>query len=65
MKSVNEILRLRRLQRLRLADVSRLARARDSFRPFIVAADWRPGAALDSAGLAARLAPAPRQLSLF
>ncbi|MBX9759975.1 MAG: putative DNA modification/repair radical SAM protein [Beijerinckiaceae bacterium] len=64
-KSVNEILRLRRLQRLRLSDVTRLARSRESFRPFIVATDWRPGAALDSARLAERLAPAPRQLSLF
>ena len=64
-KSVNEIVRLRRLQRLRLADVTRLARARESFRPFIVATDWRPGSALDSARLAERLAPAPRQLSLF
>jgi predicted DNA-binding helix-hairpin-helix protein len=64
-KSVNEILRLRRLQGLRIADVTRLARSRESFKPFIVTNDWRPGATLDSAALPRKLASAPQQLSLF
>jgi putative DNA modification/repair radical SAM protein len=64
-KSVNAIVRLRRHQTLRITDVTRLARSRESFRPFIVAADWRPAAALDSAHLASRLRAKPQQLSLF
>jgi len=64
-KTVNEILRLRRLQKLRIDDVSKLTRSRAAFRPFVTALDWRPGATLDSAQLAARLAPKPQQLSLF
>ncbi|MFN3892246.1 MAG: putative DNA modification/repair radical SAM protein [Beijerinckiaceae bacterium] len=64
-KSVTEILRLRRLQRLRIADLTRLSRSRDVFRPFVVAADWRPASALDDAHLGARLRGKPQQLSLF
>lgn len=64
-KSVNEIIRLRRLQRLRIADVTRLARSRASFRPFIVTSDWSPTAALDAAHLGERLRAKPQQLSLF
>jgi predicted DNA-binding helix-hairpin-helix protein len=64
-KSVNAIVRLRRHQTLRITDVTLLARSRESFRPFIVAADWRPAAALDSAHLASRLRAKPQQLSLF
>ena len=43
----------------------RLAGTLKTVRPFIVTADWTPGASLDAAGLRARLEPAPRQLSLF
>jgi putative DNA modification/repair radical SAM protein len=64
-KSVNEIVRMRRLQRLRIADVARLARSRESFKPFLFTPDWRPGAQLDSAHLAQRLRAKPQQLSLF
>jgi putative DNA modification/repair radical SAM protein len=64
-KSVDRLIRLRRLKRITLEDVRRLSRSLTSVRPFIVAADWSPGAATDAADLRARLAPEPEQLSLF
>jgi putative DNA modification/repair radical SAM protein len=66
-KSVEKILRMRRVATLRLSDVARLTRSFKVLRPFIVTRDWTPGARLDAGGLAARLAPtpAPAQLSLF
>jgi putative DNA modification/repair radical SAM protein len=55
-RTVDRMLRLRRLKRLRLADVQRLCRTLEKIKPFIVADDWSPG----------RLADAePEQLSLF
>ncbi len=64
-RSVDRILAMRPLRRLRLEDVGRLARSLAILRHFIVAADWRPGAMLDSERLRAHLAPKPQQLSLF
>ena len=46
-----KILSTRRHHRLRLADVARIAGTIDKLRPFIVAADWTPGAALDDTKL--------------
>jgi putative DNA modification/repair radical SAM protein len=64
-RSVNTILRVRRLTTLRLADVAKLAHSMKTVQRFIAALDWHPGAMLDGADLSAALAPAPRQLSLF
>jgi predicted DNA-binding helix-hairpin-helix protein len=64
-RSVDSLIRLRRLKRVTLDDVRRLARSLKAVKPFIIADDWRPGAATDAADLRARLAPEPRQLSLF
>ena len=44
---------------------ARLTTSVRKIRPFVAALDWHPGASLDAPGLAARLQPAPRQLSLF
>ncbi len=64
-RSVDRILSMRRLRSLRLEDVGRLARSLKVLRPFIVAADWRPGGALDAERLKAQLAPKPEQLALL
>lgn len=63
--SVNRLLQTRRHHRLRLDDVARIAGSIDKVRPFVEAADWTPGGALDDARLKARLTPQPAQLSLF
>ncbi|MBX9741767.1 MAG: putative DNA modification/repair radical SAM protein [Beijerinckiaceae bacterium] len=67
-KSVEKMIRMRRLAALRLADVARLTKSLKNMRPFIATLDWHPGASTDSAGLVARVTPrivAPQQLSLF
>ena len=64
-KSVNAILRVRRLTTLRMADIAKLAHSVKSVQRFISALDWHPGALLDRNDLAQSLAPAPAQLSLF
>jgi putative DNA modification/repair radical SAM protein len=66
-KSVDRILQVRRLKRLTLEDIRRLARTVEKLRPFIVTADWTPGGLTDRADLRARLPSAaqPRQLELF
>ncbi|MBS0294805.1 MAG: putative DNA modification/repair radical SAM protein [Proteobacteria bacterium] len=60
-KSVDRILDLRRHKRVTLTDVAKLCRGIAAVRPFLVAADWSPGALTDSAGLRARLIPAARR----
>ena len=50
---------------LTLEDVRRLSRGLEKLKPFIVTADWRPGALTDRADLRDRVAPPPEQLSLF
>jgi len=64
-KSVDKLIGVRRYKTLRLEDVARVTRGLERVRPFLIAADWRPGALTDRADLRARLAPAPQQLSLF
>jgi putative DNA modification/repair radical SAM protein len=64
-KSVDKIISVRRYKTLRLEDVGRLTRGLERVRPFLVAADWTPGALLDRGDLRGRLTPAPQQLSLF
>jgi len=60
---VDRIIAARRHSRLRLADVARLTSAIRRVRPFIVTADWRPGALLDDARLRQRLTAKPQQLA--
>jgi predicted DNA-binding helix-hairpin-helix protein len=64
-KSVGRILGARRHKRLRYDDLARIGAQMKKAQPFVTAADWSPGAATDSAGLRARFAPPPEQLSLF
>ena len=64
-KAVGRILESRRHQRLRLDDLKRVAGSLARCRPFVVAADWQPGAMLDAERLRARLVSSPRQLDLF
>lgn len=62
-RAVDRILDVRRFKRLELADVKRLSRGVEKLKPFLVCADWSPGALTDSAGLPERVRP--RQLELF
>ena len=64
-RSVDRLIALRRLKRITLEDVRRLSRGLSKLKPFIVTADWRPGALTDRADLREHLAPAPKQLDLF
>ena len=64
-KGVERLLATRRFKRLTLEDVKRLCGGVKTARPFIVTADWTPGALTDRMDLRARLAPPPEQLSLF
>jgi putative DNA modification/repair radical SAM protein len=64
-KAVDRILQVRRFKRLELADIRRLSRGIEKLKPFLVAADWSPGALTDRADLRQRMAPEPEQLGLF
>ena len=63
-RGVDRILQARTQTRLTLDDVKRVCGSVKRAKPFIVTADWTPGAATDGAGLRASLI-APEQLSLF
>ncbi len=63
--SVERLIALRRHKRVRLEDVRRLCRNITKVKPFVVCADWSPGALTDSADLKPTPPEAPRQLSLF
>lgn len=64
-RAVDQILELRRLKRITLADVKRLSRGIARLKPFVVTDDWRPGALADAADLRARFVSPPQQLELF
>jgi putative DNA modification/repair radical SAM protein len=64
-RTVDRILSSRRSGRLRLDDLARLGGALTRATPFIVTADYHPGASLDDTRLQQKLAPKPEQLSLF
>ncbi len=64
-KSADRLISARRHRRLRMEDLARLRLSLVKLAPFIVTADHTPGALLDSHRLAARLTPAPTQLSLI
>ena len=65
LKAVTRILQSRRVRRLRVADLLRLHVPLKRVLPFVLLADHQPGASLDAATLASRLAPAPAQPGLF
>ncbi|MDZ4318506.1 MAG: putative DNA modification/repair radical SAM protein, partial [Phenylobacterium sp.] len=50
-RSVDRMLTARKLTRLSLADVKRLARNLEKLKPFVTASDWSPGALTDRADL--------------
>ena len=62
LRGTQKILSARRYRRLRLDDVKTLTRSVSKMLPFMVTADWSPGALTDSADLRARFAPPPEQL---
>lgn len=64
-RTVDRIVAARRIHPLRLADLARLTGGLKRALPFIVTADHRPTRLLDRADLRDRLAPRPKQLSLF
>ncbi len=64
-RSVDRMIAARKLTRLSLADVKRLARNLEKLKPFVTASDWSPGALTDRIDLRDRFAPPPEQLSLF
>jgi len=64
-KTVGRILTARRNGVLRYADLLRMGAIMSKAQPFVTLPDWTPGALTDSAGLRARFAPPPEQLSLF
>jgi len=64
-KTVGRILATRTHRTLRHDDLARMGAAMKKARAFITLKDWTPGALTDSAGLRARFAPPPEQLSLF
>ena len=64
-QTVDRLLAARRVRRLRHADLARLHVPLKKVLPFVEAADYRPGRALDAADLAAQFTPPPVQRSLF
>jgi putative DNA modification/repair radical SAM protein len=64
-KTVSALIKARRHRRLRLDDVGRLTRSATKLSPFIVAADWQPGALLDGQILPGLVRAASEQLELF
>lgn len=64
-RTVQRILATRRHRTIRWDDLKRMGANLRNARAFITLPDWSPGALTDSAGLRARFAPPPEQLSLF
>ena len=64
-KSVDRIISARRHRSVRMDDLARLRLPVGKLASFVVTTDHTPRAALDSAGLAARLTPRPTQLALL
>ncbi len=64
-KTADRLIAARRHRRMRMDDLARLRLPVAKLMPFVAAADHHPGATLDSAQLAGRLAPKARQLALL
>lgn len=60
-RAADKLIAARRFTRLTLADLGRVTRGVEKMKPFILAADWTPGAAGDGETVAAQ----PEQLRLF
>ena len=63
LQALERLLGVRRYKRLELADVRRLSRGVEKLKPFLVCADWTPGALTDRADLRERVEP--KQMDLF
>ena len=59
------MIKLRRIKRLTLEDVQRLCRGMEKVKPFIITANWTPGALSDAEHPLARPPEPAVQLSLF
>lgn len=64
-RTVDRIIAARRDRSLRFEDLTRLGALMKKARPFISLPGWTPRGLIDSAGLRARFAPPPQQLSLL
>jgi putative DNA modification/repair radical SAM protein len=66
-RAVDKMLEIRRFKALTLEDVRRLTRGIEKLKPFIVTADWSPGALTDKDDLRERIVrqTAPEQMGLF
>ena len=65
-RSVDTLIGVRRVKAIRLEDLQRLAKSVKRLLPFVVTADWRPGAVDERlAEVAPPATEPPRQLSLF
>ena len=69
-KSVDKIVKVRRLKRLSIGDLARVSGSIKRLKAFVVTTDWRPTALLEGVDLEERmrsLSPrgAPKQMSLF
>jgi putative DNA modification/repair radical SAM protein len=64
-RAVDKVVEVRRYKAIRLADLKRLSRGVEKLKPFVVCADWSPGALTDRADLRERLSPPAEQLDLF
>jgi predicted DNA-binding helix-hairpin-helix protein len=66
-KSVDRLIGARRLKRVTLEDIRRIAGSVRKLKPFIVAEGWTPAGLIDAEDLRGQLPRdvAPRQLSLF
>lgn len=64
-RTVERILAARRSGRVRYADLVRIGALMKKAQPFVSLPDWSPAGLTDSAGLRARFAPPPEQLSFL
>ena len=64
-KSVDKILRVRRLSTLRFGDMLKLTKSVKTMQSFMAAADWHPGRTLDQANAATFVPAEQKQLALF
>ena len=64
-KSVDTLVAVRRVKAIRLEDLQRLAKSVKRLLPFVITADWRPGAVDERLAEVAPPSVAPQQLSLF
>ncbi|MHA6288794.1 putative DNA modification/repair radical SAM protein [Maricaulis sp. CAU 1757] len=64
-RSVDRILKARRLTELGLTELGRICQSLKKVRPFIVARDWSPGGLTDGERLRGLFVPPPQQMALL